>query len=305
MLARDAVTFPPPLDGGVISMAQLARYRADAPASKYDVFNTHTHLVRSNVQCVNVESERDKSDYAFMENESTLGAKLRMMAERSERSYREIAKAAGYKGASSVQRYFTDDYDAPALPINVAAKLAKGFKGSPVAPEEVLALAGVPLTLDAVTFTPEAGPTKTRRDIPVYGTALGSLFDYEGVAVEQTFLDHSEVVNYFRRPQALDQRDGVYGIYIQGDSMYPRFQEGEIAFVDGKRPPHARDDVVIFLRQPEGDGERLTACLIKRLVRRTATYIELEQFNPAITFRIEIEKVAKMHRVIPWAELLS
>jgi len=95
----------------MISMAQLARYRADAPPLSNDFGIVHTHLVRSNVQRVNVESERAFYENARMSNESTLGAKLRQMQERSGRSYREVAKAAGYSGASSVQRYYTDDYD--------------------------------------------------------------------------------------------------------------------------------------------------------------------------------------------------
>lgn len=290
----------------MISMAQLTRHRPDTAAIKKDVLVSHTHLVRNSVRAVNVENECVLREDQRMGNESTLGSKLRAMAERSGRSYREIAKAAGYSGASSVQRYFQDDYDAPALPMNVASKLAQGFQGTSVSPEEVMALAGMPLTLNAVTFNPADGITKTTRDIPVYGTALGSLFNFEGVAVEQTLLDQGDVIDYFRRPQALTGRADVYGVYIQGGSMSPRFDEGEIAFVDGKRPPQIGDDVVVYLRQFNGhDGEQLTACLIKRLVRRTASYVELEQFNPATTFRIEIEKIAKIHRVIPWAELLS
>lgn len=289
----------------MISMAQLTRHRSDTTAIKEDVLVRHTHLVRNDVRYVNVESECVKKDYAFMGNESSLGAKLRSLVERSGRSYREIAKAAGYSGASSVQRYFSDDYDPPALPLNVANKLAKGFNGSRVSPEEIMALSGVPLTLDAVTFNPESITKNQPRDIPVYGTALGSLFNFEGQAVEQTFLDQSDVISHFRRPQSLVGRSDVYGVYIQGSSMFPRFQEGEIAFVDGKRPPLINDDVIVFLRHYNGHDEELSACLIKRLVRRTATYVELEQFNPALTFRVEIEKVAKIHRVIPWAELLS
>jgi phage repressor protein C with HTH and peptisase S24 domain len=38
--------------------------------------------------------------------------------------------------------------------------------------------------------------------------------------------------------------------------------------------------------------------LIKELVRRTASYIELRQFNPDVTFKIEVERVAKIHKVV-------
>ena len=140
----------------MIEMSKLARHRADTAAPQDDFLIRHTHLVRNDVRYVNVESEYRKKDDAFMGNESYLGAKLRALVERSGRSYREIAKAAGYSGASSVQRYFSDDYDPPVLPLNIANKLAEGFNGSRVSPEEVMALSGVPLTLDAVTFNPES-----------------------------------------------------------------------------------------------------------------------------------------------------
>jgi phage repressor protein C with HTH and peptisase S24 domain len=38
--------------------------------------------------------------------------------------------------------------------------------------------------------------------------------------------------------------------------------------------------------------------LIKRLVRRTGGYVELRQFNPDTTFRVETQRVAKIHRVL-------
>jgi len=143
------------------------------------------------------------------------------------------------------------------------------------------------------------------RDIPVYGTALGSPIDIGGIAVEQTELNSYDVIDHFRRPAALRGRKDVYGVYIQGSSMAPRFQEGEIALVDAKRPPQVGDDVLVYTCEPEDEGERLSACLIKRLVRRTAHHIELEQFNPAHTFKLERSRIKEVHRVIPWTELLA
>lgn len=290
----------------MISMAQLARHRADAPARFDDVFVSHTLPVRLNVQRVNVENVLEKDLYESMNSdESTMGAKLKALAVRSGRSYREIAAAAGYSGASSVQRYFSDDYEAELLPVNVASKLAKGFSGSRVSPEEIMQLAGLPSMLEARPFTPLEPPRNVSRDVPVYGTALGTLLDFGGNSVEQTFLDQSEVIAHFSRPQSLTKRKDVYGVYIQGSSMSPRFQEGEMAFVESNRPPQVGDDVLVFLVEEEGDGERYSACLIKRLVRRSASFIELEQFNPCLIFRIETSRIKKVHRVIPWGELLA
>lgn len=305
MLVRYAVAFKPALHRSMISMSQLARHRADAATFPDDVCVSHTQVVRFERTSVNVENVNALTDNVRMADDSTLGAKLRSIQERSGRSYREIAKAAGYSGASSVQRYFDDTYDAVALPLNVASKLAKGFTGSRVPPEEIMALAGLPSMLEAEPFQPGRGPRSNPRDIPVYGTALGTLLEIDSDKVEQTFLDTTETIAHFSRPQALNQRADVYGVYIQGSSMAPRFQEGEMAFVEGNRPPQVGDDVLVFLRSPEDDGERVTACLIKRLVRRSGSYIELEQFNPPVRFKIDAGQIQKVHRVIPWGELLA
>jgi phage repressor protein C with HTH and peptisase S24 domain len=44
--------------------------------------------------------------------------------------------------------------------------------------------------------------------------------------------------------------------------------------------------------------ERITAVLIKRLVRRSASFVELRQFNPDTTFRVGSERIAAIHKVI-------
>ena len=53
------------------------------------------------------------------------------------------------------------------------------------------------------------------------------------------------------------------------------------------------------------EGDRVNAVLIKRLVRRTAAYVALEQFNPSLTFRIDTQQVKSIHRIIPATELLA
>lgn len=88
--------------------------------------------------------------------------------------------------------------------------------------------------------------------------------------------------------------------------MSPRFEHGESAFVERGRPPRIGDEVVVYMRDKrDDDGERASGVLVKRLVRSSASYIELEQFNPAITFKIAQEDIVRIDRVIPWAELLS
>src|SRR3546814_12649499 len=75
--------------------------------------------------------------------------------------------------------------------------------------------------------------------------------------------------------------------------------------IDPKGRVRGGDDVVVYLRplHPEDDdGERARAVLVKRLIRRTSGYIELEQFQPARTFKLDAAEIVRIARVIPRSE---
>lgn len=148
------------------------------------------------------------------------------------------------------------------------------------------------------------------RDIPVVGTAqcadIEFTTDGEPVAIETMEMDMGEVVDYVRRPASLDNRRDIYAIYFVGGSLEPRYEAGEIAYVDPRRAPSVGSYVVVQLRRPdETEGERVHVVLAKRLNKVTATHYELEQFNPPARFRVERERVKHIHRIIPWHELVA
>jgi hypothetical protein len=137
-------------------------------------------------------------------------------------------------------------------------------------------------------------------DLPVLGTALGGELapgDDVDPHIEMTELHLGEVLEYLTRPASLAGDKDAYALTIVGDSMAPRFEPGERAAVSPRYPVAIGDDVIVQLRGLEGEDERIKMVLIKRLVRRTATYVELRQFNPDITFRIEASRVAALHKV--------
>lgn len=291
----------------MISMAQLARHRADAAALSNDVCVSHGADVRYLRTRVNVENVRPPRQFAVMTGtQPTIGEQLRSLQERAGISYEAIAKQAGYSGRSSVQRFFSPDYDPTYLPLSVAERLATAFEKTEVGREPILALAGVPESNAKVLQYEGSGLEMMRRDVPVFGTALGASSDFNGHAIEQTTLNSGEVIGYFQRPSVLNGRANVYGLYIQGSSMSPRYEHGESAFVEKGKPPRIGDEVVVYMRCPEtDDGATSSGVMIKRLARMTADYVELEQFNPPVTFKIERSRVLRIDRVIPWAELLS
>ena len=152
-----------------------------------------------------------------------------------------------------------------------------------------------------------ASAARMKEDIPIYGTALGSPRMIDGEAVEQTTLNTSDIVQYAKRPVILDGRADAYGLYVQGHSMEPVHLAGDVCLVESKRPARIGDDVVVYLRPKDrsDDGERARAVLIKRLVRRTAVYVELEQFNPALRFHLPVGDILRMDRVLRLADLIA
>ncbi len=149
------------------------------------------------------------------------------------------------------------------------------------------------------------------RDFPVVGSALAADLVLNGdgatIAVEQVELTISDVIEHVRRPLAFQDNGLAYGIYVEGSSMQPRYDPGDLVYVDPRRPPAIGDDVVVQLRNGSGhDGEDVVVCaVIKRLVRRSSTMIKLEQYNPALQFELPIERVAQVHRVVRMGELMG
>lgn len=150
------------------------------------------------------------------------------------------------------------------------------------------------------------------RDIPVFGTALGADAEFIGinegtVAVEQTDLNRAEVIDYLRRPPALLGKPRLYGLYVTGTSMEPVFESGSPIIIDPTRAPSIRDYVVVYIRGAgeEDDADICTSVLVKRLIRRSASFVELEQFNPAASFRLETARIHSMHRILNLTDLLG
>jgi hypothetical protein len=318
MLDRHLVAFDPSLDRRMAGMAQFAGDLSDAPKPFDDCgVGFHNPLVRCVRTYVNLESVRTTGAKSVMASPETIGDKLARLRARSGLSLDAVARGGGYKGRSSVQRYFDANYDPDFLPLDVARNLADSMAGTGdpvITRDELLTLAGVsePNVAEAFPLDDKLGGIGSMaRDIPIYGTALGGDVDVsqgdggEVVSVEQAELDQSEVIGYLRRPPSLSGNKDLYGVYVAGSSMYPRFADGEAALVDPKRPPMIGDDVVVHLVSEDGADDRIAMVLIKRLVRRSASYIELEQFSPPLTFRVKAQRVRRLHRIVPAGELFS
>jgi transcriptional regulator with XRE-family HTH domain len=104
-------------------------------------------LYGKNVRTSNMESVTEWCEVAGMETNDSPALRLKRLRERSKLSMKAIAKALGFKGASSYQRYENpDQFTKQHLPLQMAKTLAELFAGKgtpPISKEEVLVLAGL------------------------------------------------------------------------------------------------------------------------------------------------------------------
>jgi len=134
------------------------------------------------------------------------------------------------------------------------------------------------------------------QDVPVYGTAAGNVAS----AVQ---LIEGDVVDRVRRPPGIMGAPNVYALYVDGDSMSPRFEPGELIYVHPDRKCRPGDYVVVQVRY--GDGEPIQT-FVKRLKRRTQRFLVLEQYNPPDgQMKVDAASVVAMHRILTMNELFG
>lgn len=229
---------------------------------------------------------------------------LTELRQRSGLSLSETARAMGKAGPSSIQRYFLD-YREPTLDLRIAREFARAWVGRgtpPITEAEVLALAGItvatntPLPETNVSSPlPAPSPASMPLDVPVMGTAIG------GSSGDFTF--NNGVVDYVRRPPGVARNRAVFCVFVRGDSMEPRFEPGDLLYVNPARPARAGDDVLVEMH-PDQAGEP-GAAFIKRLDAQTPTKLILKQFNPAKKIEVPITRVLRVCPILRASELLG
>ena len=106
---------------------------------------------------------------------------------------------------------------------------------------------------------------------------------------------NGDVIDMVEMPANLRGVPGAYAVYVVGASMEPRYHPGELVHIHPGKPLTIGAYVLVQRRAKDGDTPR---AVIKRLVKRTATKIVLEQFNPQKTFEIRNDDIVSVHRVV-------
>ena len=160
------------------------------------------------------------------------------------------------------------------LAIALGCTAADLVSGTTITPEAASAGAsGSDPTVLIGSINAAKTPVLGERDLPVYASA-------EGGPTGMTIT--SDPIDFVRRPEPLLNVKQGFAVYIQGDSMSPAFEHGDMALVHPSKPARGGDDVLVIKRKLDGE----TDALIKRLVRRTEDAWQVKQYNPAREFEL-------------------
>jgi hypothetical protein len=145
------------------------------------------------------------------------------------------------------------------------------------------------------------GETKRRgwgdqapRPLALRRSSLAGEWGEAGSGIEMMEI-RSDELDRVSRPQSLANDSDAYAITMVGDSMWPRFRPGRRLAVSPRSPVAIGDDVLVRLNAKRAGGDLV---LLKELVRRAATFLELRQFNPETSFRIETSEIESIEKVV-------
>lgn len=207
---------------------------------------------------------------------TSVSAQLREMMRRSGlTSLDKVAKAARYSGASSIQRYFEEDFNEH-LRFKTASKLADGLSSTgKVRREEVMALTGVQMAVVSSDLPTEADEEMAHiTELDVRAAAGGGAMNDGEDARAGKWGFPANWLRYETRALPGDLRI----ITIEGNSMEPLLFTGDKAIVDtSKREPSPAGIFAVY------DGIGLVAKLIEVVPNKEPITVKIGSANPAYT----------------------
>jgi SOS-response transcriptional repressor LexA len=220
---------------------------------------------------------------------SEAARQLKTLREKAGVSMRVVADSLGWR--LTKYQHYEDRYRRRFLPIELARHLADLFAPHGVNPAEVMELAGVgidrSLPGSGVIIRGDAGAQPTaQRDLPVMGAVRGGSTGF--------YFNDGDPKEYVERPTSLAGSTNAFALYVDGDSMEPRYFAGEVLFVNPNRPLTKNCFVAVELTDGRG--------LIKQFLRRNDDQVVLHQFNPVKDIKLAAKDIKNIYRIIAAGE---
>jgi SOS-response transcriptional repressor LexA len=171
--------------------------------------------------------------------------------------------------------------------------------GSSLAEFEALRVGAAPVAVQTAPGAVGDGVRRTwasapLRPLPLVTCAVAGEWGEAGSGIDLLEVRERDRIDLLPRPPSLAADWSAYAITVPGDSMWPRFRRGRRLAVSPRSPAENGDDVLVLLKKPL-NGAR--AALLMELVRRAPACVELRQFNPDVTLKVDSEEVESIHKV--------
>jgi phage repressor protein C with HTH and peptisase S24 domain len=210
---------------------------------------------------------------------------LHQALQRAGASQADLARHLGL-AASAISRMTSGERQVKAIEVPHIAS----FLG--VSQEEVLRHAltdGVAAAEPARRGRPPRSASPAAPSPPQTGELVPIRSAGRGGADQQMFLEDGPI-GYTPRPANLNGVRDAYAIYMIGDSMEPRYEQGWLLHVNPFKPPTRGRDVVVYKT-----GQ---AVLIKQFVGWQGDHLVLRQLNPDETFRVPRVEIVECHLIV-------
>ncbi len=118
--------------------------------------------------------------------------------------------------------------------------------------------------------------------MPLFGKAAGANKGY--------LVMDNDPVEWVSRPTDLKGVANAFAVYATGDSMFPKYKEGDKLWVNPNPGPRAGDYVLIETIDQEG--------YIKKFKSWSDGFLVVEQFNPQKIIRFNSKKIKKVMKIV-------
>ena len=133
------------------------------------------------------------------------------------------------------------------------------------------------------------------QDVPVMGTATCN-------SDNGSFKLDTSIIDYVHRPPALLMTKDLYALYVEGDTMEPRFNAGDLVFVHPHKPVRIGDSVVVQIAKTIDEP---IEAMIAVLAQRTSHEVFLQKYNPDEIIHFDNANIVSIHKILEMRELFG
>lgn len=325
MPGRDKPPAAPPRRDRRARDAETPSGSRDTPKAGDDIGGTrrsHQNPQPTEPDPVHAEVTQSASPTQDARRVGHIGDELKALRLRAGLSAAELAAAMDMPPTSYKTHENRPSARRPYLPMDLVNRLAPHLLGRgrpPITQQDLLWLAGVGTTLDAVptglaTLTGMSHSPRPYSNARLEGNApvaVASTRDVPVVASRPITWGIMAVnlaaapVDFVPRPAALATNRSVWALTLADASMTPRFDPGERLYCDPTRPPPIGGYVVLLLQQRDDDPPGEQRAMVGRLTATSARDVEIETLSPPNRHSVPTEQIHTIARVLTLAELLG